>query len=129
MFPNIDLATLFNELINDPITRELIESTYSNYSANPLSDPVIVARLMDLLNNAKNYVKFKLRKYTDDNVINDTDLIDLIEYLIKLRYFTTLCAWVGNQVKKDFFEKEFYNVLNTLINELNIKFVDVRKLT
>ncbi|MGB9637725.1 MAG: hypothetical protein ACPL1F_00265 [bacterium] len=126
-FPVIDLNALFNEIINDPITRELTESVYSKYYTNPLSEPTVILNLMNYLSQAYQFIRFRLRKYIPDN-ITDPGLIETLEYLVKCKFFSTLSLMAGNKSKKEFFDEEFWNTLKNLEKNYNIKFIDIRKI-
>lgn len=126
-FPVIDLALLFNELINDPITRELIESVYSKYYTNPLNEPVVIANLMNHLSQAHQWVRFRLRPYLPYE-ITDLGLIETLEYIIKLKFLSTLSLLAGNKNKKDFYDNELWTTIKNLESNYNIKFIDIRLL-
>lgn len=124
-FPFIDLGVLLNELINDPITRELIESVYSKYYTNPLTEPVVIANLMNHLSQAHQWVRFRLRPYLPYE-INDLGLIETLEYIIKLKFLSTLALLASNKQKKEFYDNELFTTIKNLENNYNIKFIDIR---
>jgi hypothetical protein len=118
------ILDVWNDLINDPITKELIKSAYSPYSIDPLNDVAVINAINTLISQKLALLKYELRKYLPED-LNDNDLKQLLIHLVKLDVLIFLATLADNKTLKENFMIERESEIKKIKNNFNIKDIKV----
>ncbi len=118
------ILDVWNDLINDPITKELIKSAYNPYSIDPLNDVAVINAINTVISQKLALLKYELRKYLPED-LNDNDLKQLLIHLVKLDVLIFLATLADNKTLKENFMIERESEIKKIKSNFNIKDIKI----